>query len=149
VCKRDGQLLAAPAPPPASDSGGLAYWQKLVVYSSERSRHRGEPLYSALVRRLRREGAAGATALRGQWGFHGEHAPHGERFFALERHVPVLTVLIDTPERAVRWFEIVDELTRETGLVTSETVPALRAGAAHGARGGLRLANARRSPPRS
>jgi hypothetical protein len=32
-------------------------------------------------------------------------------------------VLVDTPERTTRWFPIIDELTAETGLVTSEIVP--------------------------
>jgi len=140
VCKRDGALLAEPSPPPHADAAGLDYWQKLVVYTSERSRHRGQPLHSELVRRLRREGASGATVLRGLWGYHGAHRPHGEAFWSLGRHVPVLTVLIDTPENTRRWFAIVDELTSETGLVTSELVPALRAGAAGVQRGGLALA---------
>jgi PII-like signaling protein len=142
VCKRDGVLLAAPTPAPEQDRG-RSYWRKLVVYSGERSRHAGEPLYSALVRRLRLEGAAGATALRGIWGYHGAHRPHGESFWSLARHVPVMTVLLDTPANMRRWFEIVDELTDETGLVTSELVPALRAGAPELSHGGLDLA-----PPR-
>jgi PII-like signaling protein len=53
----------------------------------------------------------------------------------------VVTVVIDTPERIRRWFAIVDELTAETGLVTSEQVPALRATGPEIARGGLRLAD--------
>ncbi len=142
VCKRDGVLLARPDETPPVDSAGLAYWQKLVLYASERSRGGGEPLHSALIRRLRREGAPGATALRGVWGYHGEHPPHGERFFSLARHAPVLTVLLDTPANIGRWFDIVDELTGETGLVTSELVPALRAGAPATVYGGLRLAAA-------
>jgi PII-like signaling protein len=140
VCKRDGELLAEPGPAPRAAAGGLDYWQKLVVYTSERSRHDGRPLHSQLVRRLRREGAAGVTVLRGLWGYHGAHEPHGEAFWSLDRHVPVLTVLLDTPANMRRWFAIVDELTRETGLVTSELVPALRAGAAGVQRGGLALA---------
>jgi len=140
VCKRDGVLLAEPQRPPAVDGAGLAYWQKLVVYTSEQSRHGEQPLHSALVRRLRREGAAGATALRGQWGYHGEHQPHGEAFWSLRRHVPVLTLVLDTPANMRRWFEIVDEMTAETGLVTSEIVPALRAAGPGFAHGGLELA---------
>ncbi len=140
VCKRDGDLLAEPLQPPAADSAGLAYWQKLVVYTSEQTRYQHQPLHSALIRRLRREGAAGATALRGQWGYHGEHRPHGERFWSLRRHVPVLTLLLDTPANMLRWFEIVDQMTRETGLVTSEIVPALRAAGPGIAHGGLELA---------
>ena len=140
VCKRDGTLLAEPLRAPAVDAGGLAYWQKLVVYAGEHTRHGSEPLHSALVRRLRAQNAAGATALRGVWGYHGEHRPHGERFWSLRRHVPTLTVLLDTQAFMARWFEIVDELTRETGLVTSELVPALRAGGPGIEHGGLRLA---------
>jgi PII-like signaling protein len=140
VCKRDGVRLAQPLCPPETDDTGLAYWQKLVVYTSEQTRYEHQPLHSALVRRLRREGAAGATALRGQWGYHGEHRPHGERFWSLRRHVPVLTLLLDTPENMRRWFEIVDRMTSETGLVTSEIVPALRAGGPGIEHGGLALA---------
>jgi PII-like signaling protein len=140
VCKRDGVRLAKPLAPPGADAAGRKYWQKLVVYGSERSRHHGEPLHSALVRRLRREGAAGATVLRGQWGYHGDHAPHGEAFWSLARSVPVLSMLLDTPENMRRWFELVDELTEETGLVTSELVPALRATGPGIEHGGLELA---------
>ena len=146
VCKRDGTLLAEPLRPPGTDTGGLAYWQKLVVYAGEQSRHGPEALHSALVRRLRAENAAGATVLRGVWGYHGEHRPHGERFFSLRRHVPTLTVLLDTPANMARWFEIVDEVTRETGLVTSELVPALRAGGPGIEYGGLRLAEPTAAP---
>jgi PII-like signaling protein len=140
VCKRDGVLLAEALQPPVADTAGLAYWQKLVVHTSERTRHGHEPLHGALVRRLRREGAAGATALRGQWGYHGEHAPHGEAFWSIHRHVPVLTLVMDTPENTRRWFQIVDEMTRESGLVTSEIVPALRAAGPGIEHGGLELA---------
>ena len=68
-------------------------------------------------------GAAGATSLRGVWGYHGDHAPHGDTMWQLRRRVPIVTVVIDTPDRIARWFEIVDELTAETGLVTSELIP--------------------------
>ncbi len=143
VCKRDGVLLADPGEAPTPDAGGLAYWQKLIVYAGEQVHHEGRPLHAALVRRLRSEGAAGATALRGQWGYHGDHRPHGERFWSLRRHVPVLTVLLDTPANALRSFEVVDELTGGGGLVTSELVPALRASGPAIEHGGLELAPAR------
>jgi PII-like signaling protein len=140
VCKRDGLLLAEPSHLPTTDPSGLGLWQKLMVYASEQAHTDRGPLYVELVRRLREAGAAGATVLRGIWGYHGEHPPHGERFWSLRRHVPVLTVIVDTPERIQRWWGIVDELTSETGLVTSEIVPALRAAAPGQVAGGLRLA---------
>jgi PII-like signaling protein len=141
VCKRDGQLLAAPTPLPPADEQGLAMWQKLMVYASEQARHGRSPLHLALVRRLRESHASGATCVRGMWGFHGDHPPHGDRLLQLRRHVPMVTIIVDTPDRIARSFEIVDELTDEAGLVTSEMVPAV-ASLAEGkpVRGGLRLA---------
>jgi PII-like signaling protein len=140
LCKRDGELLARPQDLPGTDEHGLSLWQKLTAYTSHAAMHDGRPLHVEIVRRLRESDAAGATALRGVWGFHGDHAPHGDRFFGLRRHVPVVTVAIDTPERTGRSFAIIDELTREHGLVTSETVPAMSAISATERQGGLRLA---------
>ncbi len=127
VCKRDGDRLAPPTSLPAVDESGLAVWQKLMIYTSEQARHGRAPLHLALVRRLREGAASGATCLRGVWGFHGEHPPHGDRLLQLRRHVPVVTIIVDTPERIARSFQIVDEMTDEAGLVTSEMVPAMAA----------------------
>jgi PII-like signaling protein len=147
ICKRDGQLLDAPPSLPGTDEHGLAMWQKLMVYTSESAQHNGRPLHRALVRALREHtDTRGATSLRGIWGFHGDHAPHGDKLLQLRRHVPVVTIVIDTPERITAAFEIVDELTAETGLVTSEMVPAAAAIHEHKRHGGLRLARHRSEP---
>jgi PII-like signaling protein len=140
VCKQRGQLLARPDALPASDQNGMALWQKLMVFTSERAMHAGQPVHQALVRRLRRTGARGATVLRGIWGFHGERPPHGDRLLQLGRSVPVVTVVIDTPDRIAQSFDIVDELTAEHGVVTSELVPALRVVTQNERQGTLRLA---------
>jgi PII-like signaling protein len=140
ICKRDGELLAEPHSLPDTDEHGLGLWQKLMVYTSQSHTHEGRPLSLELIRRLRQSDAAGATNLRGIWGFHGDHAPHGDRLVALRRHVPAVTITVDTPERTARSFRIIDELTSEHGLVTSEMVPAMRAMSEAEQVGGLRLA---------
>jgi PII-like signaling protein len=145
ILKRDGVLLTGPAEIPSSDDSGLGYWQKVVIHGGEQAHHAGQPIYHSLIRRLRREGAAGATALRAQWGYHGAHRPHGERFFSLRRHVPVLTVMLDTPANMRKWLAIAYEMTGETGLVTSELVPAMRAGGPGVEHSGLALAERRSS----
>jgi PII-like signaling protein len=143
VCKRDGRLLAPPRHLPEQDDAGLGIWQKLMVYASEDARHEGHPLYIQIIRRLREEEASGATALRGIWGFSGDHPPHGDQLFRLRRRVPVLTTLVDTPDRIQRWFQIIDQLTDEAGLVTSETVPAFLAVGPERRFGGLELGKLR------
>jgi PII-like signaling protein len=132
ICKRDGELLCTPSALPGTDETGMPLWHKLMVYTSEAALHDGRPIHRAIVRELRAAGIAGATTQRGVWGFHGDHAPHGDRLFQLGRHVPAVSVVVDAPERIATAFSIIDELTREQGLVTSETVPALRAGGRDG-----------------
>jgi PII-like signaling protein len=140
VCKREGERLAEPHQLPSTDEHGLALWQKLMVYGSKRARHAGRAVHEELVRRLRAGGVAGATTLRGTWGFHGAHAPHGDRLLQLRRHVPTVTVVVDRPDRIMTAFAVADELTAKGGLVTSEKVPASAAPAEQPARGRLRLA---------
>ena len=126
LCKRDGELLAAPTALPAADEQGRPLWQKLMVYTSEAALHDGVPIHRAIVRRLfDSRSANGATVLRGIWGFHGDHEPHGDKWIQLARRVPVTTIVVDAPDRIAASFEIIDGLTSEHGLVTSELVPAL------------------------
>lgn len=125
LCKRDGELFARPQQLPATDDQGRNLWQKLMVHTAEATHHAGMPIHRALVSRLMQsETARGATALRGIWGFHGDHKPHGDKPFQLARQVPVTTIIVDTPEAIARSFDIVDEVTSRHGLVTSEMVPA-------------------------
>jgi PII-like signaling protein len=126
LCKRDGILVSRPTTLPKADGQGRALWQKLMVYTSEAARHGGVPIHRAIVRRLfDSRSVNGATVLRGIWGFNGDHEPHGDKLFQLARRVPVTTIVVDAPDRIAAGFEIIDELTGEHGLVTSELVPAL------------------------
>jgi PII-like signaling protein len=126
LCKRGGELFARPHRLPDTDDRQRPLWQKLMVHTSEANGHNGVPIHRALVHRLLDSGTSrGATVLRGIWGFHGDHKPHGDKLFQLTRRVPVVTIIIDTPEWIARSFDIVHELTAEHGVVTSEMVPAV------------------------
>jgi len=127
VCKRDGLFLGIPDRSSGTDEYGMERWQKLTVYTSEAAQHEGQPLHRALCQRLLAAGVSGVTTLRGVWGFHGERAPHGDNGLRLGRHVPAVTIVIDAPERITTAFTIIDELTADHGLVTSETISAKRA----------------------
>ena len=130
ICKRDGHLLCRPptaAESPAdADGTHQPVAHKLMVYTSEGALHEGQPIHRAIVRRLRAAGISGATTQRGMWGFHGDHQPHGDRLLQLGRHVPAVTIVIDTPERIQVAFDLIEDLTAEQGLVTCETVPVTR-----------------------
>ena len=126
LCKRDGQLISRPESLPGTDAAaehtGLAPRLKLTLYTSEAARHDGHPVHRVIVRRLRSAGISGAISHRGIWGFHGDHEPHGAHFPLPGRHVPVVTTVIDGPERIGAAFDVIDALTPGRGLVTAETV---------------------------
>ncbi|MCV7090173.1 DUF190 domain-containing protein [Mycobacterium interjectum] len=126
VCKRDGELLERPHALPGFDEHGLPMWQKLMIYTSESAHHNRAPIHRGLLQQLRkRKVPDGATVIRGIWGFHGDHQPHGDKLLTLSRDVPVVTVIVDTPDNIAECFDVIDELTQDEGLVTSEMVPAL------------------------
>lgn len=126
VCKRDGELVARPHALPGIDECGLPLRQKLTIFTSESALHGGVPIHRAIVQRLRQQDVPdGATVVRGIWGYHGDDKPHGDKLLSLRRRVPVLTIIVDTPANIAESFDVIDELTRDEGLVTSEMVPAV------------------------
>ncbi|WP_445169431.1 DUF190 domain-containing protein [Mycolicibacterium sp. Dal123E01] len=126
VCKRDGELLTRPPALPAVDVHGRQLRQKLTIHTDAATHFDGAPIHRALVRKLWESHiVGGATVLRGIWGFHGDHKPHGDKLIQYGRQVPVTTIVVDTPEVIARCFDIIDEVTGRHGLVTSEMVPAL------------------------
>lgn len=123
VCRRDGERISDPLPVRPVLDHDPVWAQKLTVHSSEDDRVDGHPLHRLLVQRLRRERLAGATTLRGIWGFHDDQPPHGDRLWQARRHAPVMTIAVDTHERIAEVFAVVEEVTASCGLVTVETVP--------------------------
>ena len=123
VLRRDGEHIAEPQLVEPVLEHDPVWCQKLTVHSSEDDRVHGHPLHRLLVQRLRRERLAGATTLRGVWGFHDDLPPHGDRVWQVRRHAPVMTIAVDTHERITEVLGVVAEVTAQRGLVTVETVP--------------------------
>jgi PII-like signaling protein len=127
VCKRDGQLLRRPERAGGVDDHGFARWQKLTVYTCEAAPHDGQPVHRAIVRRLGSAGVGGVSTYAGIWGLHRDRPPHGEHFLQRGRRLPVVITVLGTAERICAAFDVIDELTGERGLVTSQTVATVRA----------------------
>jgi PII-like signaling protein len=132
ICKLGGTTVAEPHAVPERDASGLPIWQKLMIHAEEQAKVGAHPLYRDLVHRLKDAGAAGATVLRAVRGFYADHEPFADRLLSLRRNVPVVVLVVDRPAAVRRWWPIVDDATREAGLVTSELVPASHAFAGAG-----------------
>ena len=96
---------------------------RIFVGESDRWRH--QPLASALLERLRREGFAGATVFQGVAGFGARSVLHTAHLLRLSEDLPVVIEIVDTPEHVDRLVPILDEMVAE-GLVTMEKVRVLK-----------------------
>ncbi|MGH2512472.1 MAG: DUF190 domain-containing protein [Candidatus Limnocylindrales bacterium] len=113
------------------DIGGQALLVR--VYVGESDQWHGQPLYHAIVVRLRELGAAGVTVLRGIEGF-GAHAHlHTVRILRLSEDLPVLIEMIEEESRARRFLAEIDAMVGD-GLITVERVEVHAYRAAEGPR---------------
>ncbi|HET7044880.1 MAG TPA: DUF190 domain-containing protein [Gaiellaceae bacterium] len=93
----------------------------LRIFVGESDRHEGKPLYRAIVERVRAEGLAGATVLRGIEGFGADSRVHTSRILRLSEDLPIVIEIVDTPERIDAILPVLDEMVGE-GMVTVERV---------------------------
>ena len=93
----------------------------LRLFIGESDTWRSRPLYQAIVERVRREGLAGATVLRGIEGFGADSRLHTSRILRLSEDLPIVIEIVDTPEQIDRVVPILDEMVGE-GMLTLERV---------------------------
>jgi PII-like signaling protein len=105
-----------------AETPALAEAVRVTLATSEGASRDGHTACLEFVRRLRREGAAGATSLRGVWGFREDGEPHGDRVLALRRDVPTLVEVVDSAANAARWVELARELACEGDVVYAQAV---------------------------
>jgi PII-like signaling protein len=93
----------------------------LRLFIGESDTWHGRPLYQAIVERVRAEGLAGATVLRGIEGFGADSHLHTSRILRLSEDLPVVIEIVDTPERIDQVVPLLDEMVAE-GMLTLERV---------------------------
>jgi PII-like signaling protein len=93
----------------------------LRLFIGESDTWHGKPLYQAMVERVRQEGLAGATVLRGIEGFGADSHLRTSRILRLSEDLPVVIEIVDTPEQIDSVVPILDEMVGE-GMLTLERV---------------------------
>jgi PII-like signaling protein len=89
------------------------------VFIGESDRWKNQPLSTAILERLRREGFAGATVFHAVAGFGARSVLHTTHILRLSEDLPVVIEIVDTEEHVARLIPILDEMVSE-GLVTVE-----------------------------
>jgi len=93
----------------------------LRVFCGESDTWHGKPLYEAIVERVRKEGMAGATVLRGIEGFGANSRIHTSRLLRLSEDLPVVIEIVDLADRIESIMPALDEMIDE-GMITLEKV---------------------------
>ena len=95
---------------------------RVFIGESDRCRsgkHKGKPLYEAILLMLRERGFAGATVVRGLAGFGASARIHTEKVLRLSLDLPVIVEVVDTEERIQQVLPELDRLIGG-GLITLE-----------------------------
>jgi PII-like signaling protein len=99
--------------------------QLLRVYLGESDVFHGEPLYDAIVKKLRMMEIAGATVYRGILGYGAKGHEHKASFFHPMRDLPVMVSVIDTAEKIAAAAEVIEEML-DNGLIVISDVEMVR-----------------------
>ncbi|HSK26559.1 MAG TPA: DUF190 domain-containing protein [Jiangellales bacterium] len=101
--------------------------QRLTIFcgESDKASHSHKPLHVEIVHRARKAGLAGTTVLRGVEGFGASSVVHTTRFLSMSEDLPMVLVIVDTPERIQAFLPQLDDLIEE-GLVIIEDVTVLK-----------------------
>jgi len=95
------------------------------IFLGEADQRGGEPLYDAIVKRLRMMEVSGATVYRGILGYGAKGHTHKESFLHLSRDLPVMISVIDTAEKIEEAAVVVEQM-MDDGLIVLSDVEMIR-----------------------
>jgi len=91
----------------------------LRIFIGEQDRWGNQPLYEALVHLAKKEGLAGATAIKGFLGFGCKSRMHTAKILRLSEDLPIIIEIVDSEEKINAFLPRLDEMVKE-GLITLE-----------------------------
>jgi PII-like signaling protein len=92
----------------------------LRVFIGEADKWHDEPLYEAIVKKLRMMEVAGATVYRGILGYGAKGHQHKKSFFHVSRDLPIMVSVIDSAEKIAAAAEAIEGMLSDGLIVISE-----------------------------
>jgi len=92
----------------------------LRVFIGEADKWHDEPLYDAIVRKLRMMDMAGATVYRGILGYGAKGHQHKKSFFHVSHDMPIMMSVIDSPEKIAAAVEAIEGMLEDGLMVISD-----------------------------
>jgi len=90
------------------------------IFLGEADRLNGEPLYDAIVKRLRMMDIAGATVYRGILGYGAKGHTHKQNLLHTSRDLPVMIAVVETEEKLSRAADAVEQMLQDGLIVVSD-----------------------------
>jgi PII-like signaling protein len=90
------------------------------IFLGEADRWNGEPLYDAIVKRLRMMDISGATVYRGILGYGVKGHTHKQNFLHTSRDLPMMIAVVESGEKLSQATEAVEEMLQDGLIVVSE-----------------------------
>lgn len=98
----------------------------LKIYIGESAGHHGEPLYHAVIKKVKELGLAGATTIRGIEGFGANSVIHSTRILRLSEDLPIVIEVVDSEDRIRHLIEVLDETITAGILMTLQDVEIIK-----------------------
>lgn len=112
--------LDAPAPASVPHIRREGPAKLMRVFLGEADQWNGEPLYDAIVKRLRSIQVTGATVYRGILGYGAKGHTHKKSFWHLSKDLPVMITIVDTAEKIQQAAGAVEAMLGDGLIVTSD-----------------------------
>ena len=92
----------------------------LRVFLGEADRWHDEPLYDAIVKKLRVLGIAGATVYRGILGYGAKGHQHKQSFLHVSRDLPIMLAVVDDADKIATAAEAIEAMLEDGLIVISD-----------------------------
>ena len=94
--------------------------RQLRVFLGEGDKWHGEPLYDAIVKKLRMMEIAGATVYRGIQGYGAKGHEHKRSFLHVSRDLPIMISVADTPAKIDTAAQAIEDMLEDGLIVLSD-----------------------------
>ena len=89
------------------------------IFIGEKDRYEGKPLYKAIVDKCLENNIAGATVIRGIYGYGASSVIHSSKVLTLSDDLPLIVEIVDKEEKINEFLPIIDSMVKH-GLITLE-----------------------------
>ncbi|WP_420837955.1 DUF190 domain-containing protein [Calorimonas adulescens] len=98
----------------------------LKIFIGESDHWHGEPLYHAILKKIKENNMAGATIIRGIEGYGANSRIHTSRILRLSEDLPIVIEIVDKEEKIMQIIDVLDEMIQEGLMIVIQDVEIIK-----------------------